>query len=259
MPNSVETATLEQLCADAWPAQLERPLGQWRMRAAGRYTGRANSTLAVGDPGITVARALGRIVDFAADTGIRPYAQVVVGSPVEAELAEAGWMINHAHPRGAESAVLVGALPTPPPDAVTDGVSVRRTPPAGWWSLAVDSAVPTPAQRHVIGSGPDVGFGCCHRDGQLVGVVRGCVVAGPRAAPVLHIACLTVAPDQRRRGVARALLAGLDRWAAQRGARPRVLQVAVHNRAAIELYSALNYGEHHRYRYWIPRPRERWR
>jgi N-acetylglutamate synthase len=250
-----DTAILEQLCADAWPAQLERSLGQWRMRASGGYTGRANSTLTVGDPGMPVAKAVGHIVNFATGTGIPPYAQVVVGSPVEAELADAGWAVNHAHPRGAESAVLVGDLPTRVPAA--DGVSVHATPPAGWWSLAVDAATPTPAQRHVIESGPEVGFGTCHRDGQLAGVVRGCVVTRPGAAPVLHIACLAVAPEYRRRGVAKALLAGLDRWGARRGARRRVLQVAMHNRAALDLYAALNYAEHHRYRYWVPQSPKR--
>jgi ribosomal protein S18 acetylase RimI-like enzyme len=250
----VDTAALERLCADAWPAVLERPLGEWRMRAAGGYTGRANSALAVGDPGMPVPRALGQVVRFAAGAGIRPCAQVMVGSPVQTELAAAGWVINHAHPRGAESAVLVGEMP----DAVeAEGVSVHGSAPAGWWRLAVGSDEPTPAQRHVLGTGPQVGFGSCVRGGQLVGVVRGCVVtqyllARWRSARVLHIAGLVVRPDQRRRGVARSLLAGLDRWAADRGATRRILQVATHNQAAMGLYAGLGYVEHHRYRYWIP-------
>ncbi|MGQ0842463.1 GNAT family N-acetyltransferase [Actinokineospora sp.] len=231
-----EVDTMEEVCADAWPPLVEHRLGQWRLRAAGGYTGRANSALAVGDPGLAVPSALAVLTEFAEAHGIRPYAQVVVGSAVEADLADAGWAVNLAHPKGAESAVLTSALTVP-----TDGAEVAGEPPDGWLELAV-GGTPSAAQRHVLTSGPRVGYAGAYRDGALVGVARGCMVA-----EWLHVSVVEVVPEARGRGVARSLLAGLDRWAATRR---RVLQVAVRNVAALALYRGLGYTESHRYRYW---------
>jgi hypothetical protein len=163
---------LEHECAEAWPALVDRPLGGWRMRAAGGFTGRANSTLTTGDPGVPVTSALARTVEFAAENGIRPCAHVVVGSPVEAEIAGAGWTVNLDHPGGAASFVLTGPLdPGDHPDA-----TVLATPSAGWWELAAGSATPSPAQRHVLSSLPGVGYGVVEQHGVVVGAVRGAVV-----------------------------------------------------------------------------------
>ncbi|HEX8582632.1 MAG TPA: hypothetical protein VF640_09890, partial [Acidimicrobiales bacterium] len=62
-------ARLENLCADAWPACVDRPLGAWRLRAAGGFTGRANAALALGDPGLPVSAALDAVRAFAAGHG----------------------------------------------------------------------------------------------------------------------------------------------------------------------------------------------
>ncbi|GAA2971520.1 GNAT family N-acetyltransferase [Actinokineospora diospyrosa] len=232
-------ATLESVCADAWPPLVTRRLGEWRLRAANGYTGRANSALACGDPGMPTASALGHVVSFAEEHGIRPYVQVVVGSRWERELAEQGWSVNLAHPKGAESAVLHSPLGTGPATA-----NVDTEPPEGWLELAVGGSA-TEAQRHVLTRGPKVGFAAVHRDDQIVGVARGCVVDD-----WLHIAVVEVRQDYRRQGIATELLAGLDRWAA--GARGRVLQVATDNESAWALYERQGYRESHRYKYWVP-------
>ncbi|MFD0595838.1 hypothetical protein ACFQZ4_28950 [Catellatospora coxensis] len=39
-------------------------LGAWRLRAAGGYTGRANSALPVGDPGLPLPEAIDAVVAF---------------------------------------------------------------------------------------------------------------------------------------------------------------------------------------------------
>jgi ribosomal protein S18 acetylase RimI-like enzyme len=41
-------------------------------------------------------------------------------------------------------------------------------------------------------------------------------------------------------------------WAVDLGATRAVLQVSVTNTAALALYRALGFTEHHRYRYWRP-------
>jgi GNAT superfamily N-acetyltransferase len=238
-----EISLLEHECAEAWPAQVDRPLGGWRMRAASGFTGRANSTLTTGDPGVAVTSALARTVDFAAENGILPSAHVVVGSRVEAEIAGAGWAVNRDHPGGAESLVLTGPLdPGDHPDA-----AVLDRPSGSWWELAAGSAVPSAAQRHVLSSLPGVGYGVIEEDGVVVGAVRGAVVGD-----LLHVSRLAVRPSHRRSGLATGLLRTLYAWAAGRGARRQVLQVAEHNNSAIRLYVGLGCVEHHRYRYWTP-------
>jgi N-acetylglutamate synthase len=234
---------LEQECAEAWPALVDEPLGSWRMRAAGGFTGRANSTLTIGDPGVDIASALCRTVDFAARHSIGPCAHVVVDSVAEADIASVKWAVNLDHPGGAESLVMTGPLSP----GTLDGAVVHDTPPPGWWELTTGSASPTTAQRHVLSSRPGVGYGVVVRDGAVVGAVRGAIVGD-----LLHVARLAVRPSHRRLGLAAGLLRALYSWAGERGARRQALQVAEHNTAAIRLYEGFGCVEHHRYRYWIP-------
>ncbi|WP_199441376.1 GNAT family N-acetyltransferase [Umezawaea beigongshangensis] len=240
-----EAEELEHRCADAWPALADEPLGEWRMRAAGGFTGRANSTLTTGDPGIPVERALRRAVDFAAANGIPPTAHVVVGSAAEGAVASAGWRVNLDHPGGAESVVLTGPVAAFP-DSASQQVRIEALPRPTWWKLTA-SADPTPAQRHVLASGPLVGFGVGAVDGEVVAAVRGAVVGD-----LLHVARLAVRPEHRRRGLATELVSALAAWGAEHGATTVALQVAVHNTAAVRLYDALGCAAHHRYRYWVP-------
>lgn len=235
---------LEHLCADAWPAQFDQPLGQWRMRAAGGFTGRANSALTTGDPGIPVPDALRSVTGFADLHGIRPTAHVVIGSSNEAAIEAEGWVVDHEHPGGAESGVLTGSL-RDFAGPKSDEVSITAVATPEWWDMSAPD--PSPAQRHVLTSGSDVGFGAVSRDGQVVGTVRGAVVGD-----LLHIARLAVRPSHRRGGLARDLLAGLASWGLERGATYCALQVADQNLPALRLYGSLGCGEHHRYRYWVP-------
>ena len=61
---------------------------------------------------------------------------------------------------------------------------------------------------------------------------------GPEDAEILTIG---VAPDARRRGLGRALIADLVKRARQRGARRLLLEVASDNEAAIALYSSTGF------------------
>lgn len=227
--------TLERVCADAWPPLVRVDVGGWRLRAAGGYTGRANSALPLGDPGVPMAVALKTVRAFSDEHGIRPYVQVISGSAVESDLRAHGWRVNTAHAKGAETHVLVGPTRPAPGD-------VQDTPPPGWLDAAV-GGTPTAAQAHVLTSGPRVGFATSWAGGEIAGVARGCVVGD-----FLHVAVLEVRPGYRRQGRAGALLAALDHWA---GVPNRVLQVATDNKAAVALYRGQGLTESHRYRYWV--------
>ncbi|MGI5502896.1 GNAT family N-acetyltransferase [Lentzea sp. CA-135723] len=222
----------------------EVPLGNWLMRAAAGFTGRANSTLTCGDPGMPVPDALKAVQRFARTHGIKPTAHVVNGSPAEAAVEAAGWRIDLDHPGGYESLVMTGPL-----EKFAQGVAESRDLP-GWWELTAGSEI-TAAQRHVLGSGGNVCFASLTDtdtdNGTVTAAVRGAVVED-----VLHVARLAVRPSHRRQGLARRLMGELAGWGLEQGATTCVLQVAEHNEPAIRLYEDLGCAEHHRYRYWIP-------
>jgi ribosomal protein S18 acetylase RimI-like enzyme len=243
-------ARLESLCAEAWPALVDRPLGAWRLRAANGFTGRANSCLAVGDPGMPIDDALAVVREFAAaHEGVPPRVQTPVGSPWSTAVQRAGWVLDGAHDAGPEVAVLVADLTLLTgadgrvPVCLTDRAS------STWWDFS-EGGGPTPAQRHVLDpgpGGPPTVFGLAGPE--ALGAVRGALVEDH-----LHLSRLRTAPAARRTGVGTALTAAVARWALARGAKWAVLQVALRNTSARTFYERLGCTEHHRYHYLTPAP-----
>jgi ribosomal protein S18 acetylase RimI-like enzyme len=241
---------LESLCADAWPAQHERALGGWRLRAAGGYTGRANSALAIGDPGLPLGDALAAVRAFAGEHSIGPRVQAPVGSPWDRAVSGAGWVLEADHAAGAEVSVMVAELAgLAALDAAAHPVELPERPGEPWWRLG-GAAAPTPAQRHVLdpGGDPRTAFALA-RDaaGDPAGRVRATVVADH-----LHLSYLDVLPAARRQGLATALIRAAAGWGRGQGAAWAVLQVALQNTTARSLYDRLGFVEHHRYRYLVP-------
>jgi ribosomal protein S18 acetylase RimI-like enzyme len=100
---------LEHVCSDAWPPVEQHHLGEWRLRWADGFTGRANSALAVGDPGIPLPQALTTVCAFAHSQGIPPAVQVVRGGTAPTS----GWWeltAGTTAPTTAQRHVLASAL-----------------------------------------------------------------------------------------------------------------------------------------------------
>ncbi len=224
---------------------MVEPLGEWSLRWAGGFTGRANSALAVGDAGRPAGDALRAVCDFAHDRGTAPMVQVVRDSPNEHAIAAAGWVPATGHGAGHEVAVLTARLTTAP---AAPGVTVHDEPAPGWWELTLRPGEDSPAARQVLAGGK-VGYGVATLDGAVAGAVRGALADG-----WLHVARLEVTPAFRRRGLASALMGAVQTWGAEHGADRAVLQVAERNSGALALYAGLGYAPHHRYRYWVPAP-----
>jgi ribosomal protein S18 acetylase RimI-like enzyme len=244
---------LENLCADAWPAQVDELLGAWRLRAASGYTGRANSALAVGNPDRPVPAALDAVRAFAERTGIGPRVQVPIGSPWDTAVAAEGWVLDAGHEAGAEVTVHVAGLagladlPAPGRTGRPSEVEVAARPSAAWWDHAAGGE-PGAAQRGVLDPGRDTAFlMVLGPDGTALGTLRAAVVEDH-----LHLSVLEVLPAARRRGLATGLVAAAAAWGRDQGARWAVLQVALHNTGALALYDRLGFVEHHRYRYLVP-------
>ena len=90
----------------------------------------------------------------------------------------------------------------------------------------------SPPQAHLV----------AELDGRLAGYLRlKPVTKLPESAHVLGVAGLAVAPGDRRRGVASALLAAAEQQARARGARKLSLRVLSSNAPAMRLYERLGF------------------
>jgi N-acetylglutamate synthase len=63
---------LERIAAAHWRGTEEEWLGQWLLRAAGGFTGRANSALPLGDPGLPLGEAVDYVTRWYTDRVLRP-------------------------------------------------------------------------------------------------------------------------------------------------------------------------------------------
>ncbi|MFR9801751.1 GNAT family N-acetyltransferase [Pseudonocardia sp. RS010] len=241
---------LENLCADAWPTLVDERLGGWRLRAAGGFTGRANSALAVGDPGLPVPAALDRVREFAGVHGLVPRLQTPMGSPWSEAARREGWVLDGGHQAGPEVAVLVADLTalaaaggSGPP---VEDVELTHGPTDDWW--AVTGAPASDAERHVLTRAARPGFVVARgAGGTPTGALRAAVVEDH-----LHLSRLATGPEVRRQGVGTALTAAAAVWGREQGARWAVLQVNLQNEGARSFWARLGCTEHHRYHYLGP-------
>ena len=209
-----------------WPDVETRPLGGWLLRAAPPYEGRlrrrANSVLAMGDPGLPLEEALTAIHAFYTDRDRPVLAQVEIGSAEEAALVAAGWATvpdkDNDFMIGAVARALRNARPLP-----DDGV-VCLTPTPG-------PASGTRPVRAEVTIG-DRARGRAALDDDWVG---------------LHT--VEVHPDHRRQGLATQVILELLDWGGSLGATTAWLHVETHNTAAIALYEGLGFRTHHTARY----------
>ncbi|MEE4425589.1 GNAT family N-acetyltransferase, cg3035/Rv0428c family, partial [Streptomyces bugieae] len=87
---------LAAVTARAWQPVESALLGEWRLRAAGGFTRRANSALPLGDPGVPLGEAFGRVEWWYEERGLPPYIQTSTGAEgtqeaLCAELERHGW------------------------------------------------------------------------------------------------------------------------------------------------------------------------
>jgi ribosomal protein S18 acetylase RimI-like enzyme len=240
-PGASEVVALELAADEAWPAPGTGRLGDWRLRWADGWTGRANSALPVGDPDRPLEAAIDAVVDWYAHRERRALVNtpLPLAAPVGAALDARGWT---ARPLTlVQSGPLAGLLDSEsgPP------VELARHPSDAWLAIAAARKRSLPAAAVSVLTGPrEVRFAEVHDGGELVAIGRGAVVDGGRR---LHLGLIEVVPAWRRRGLARRVTAALAGWGAALGATTAFLQVEERNTAAITLYGALGLTTHHSY------------
>ena len=100
-----EIQALERDAARHWQAPDTEPLGEWLLRAADGFTGRANSALPLGDPGRPLPEAVTAVAEWYRRRGLRPMIVLPQGAApdhLETHLNERGWV-----PRSGPAYVMV--------------------------------------------------------------------------------------------------------------------------------------------------------
>lgn len=255
-PTAREVAALERAATRAWPPAELAWLGDWRLRAAQGYTGRANSALPVGDPGVPLDAAFAQVVAFYRDRALTPQVDVPLplATGVQRELIKAGWR--------EECTVLVQTIALDDLIAVTPpgaSCTLSATPSPAAMGLVAGRRGPLPeAARHVLTAVPTLLFSEYAESGDLLAMARGSVTSGAVAetdpGPLwLGLFAIETVAAARRRGLAQQVIGALARWGRQEGALGAFLQVESQNAAAIRLYEKLGFTTHHRYvRYALP-------
>jgi len=246
MPVSI--AKLEAVAAAGWRAPDEASLGKWLLRAAEGFTGRGNSALAVGDPGLPLADALTRVCDWYAARGLPPLVAVPhpLGRPgdghVDRFLDRRGWGV-----RPGPAVVMTVATARVANSGTAADAELRPEPDQAWLDLyhGYRKQLP-PVARRLLLSAPFQAFASIRRDGTTVAIGRVAVAAGWGG-----LSAVAVHPGHRRAGLATAITVALAEAAADQGATRLYLQVEEGNTAAMALYARCGFTGHHRYHYRI--------
>jgi GNAT superfamily N-acetyltransferase len=252
--HAISMDDLERTMAEGWRPLERAELGDWVLRAAAGFTGRANSVLPLGDPGLPLSEAVDRCESWYDERGLRhlfsmfgPPGFAVEDDPLGRELLGRDYEpLNH-------TVVMTAATGAMPPETLhSSGTSVRleATLSDVWWDACAEkprvgaSDDTGSAARTVMTSSPAQLFASLERDGAVIGVAR---VAF--ASAWAGVSALQVAPDHRRTGVATQLMGALADASRARGIRSMYLQVTRDNSPARSLYERLGFSIHHDYLY----------
>jgi GNAT superfamily N-acetyltransferase len=243
---TISTAELEQIAATGWRALEVEPLGGWLLRAGGGFTGRANSALVAGDPGLPLAEATGAVEDWYDARHLPARFQLPDGAESDelaSLLADRGYELSGSvHVMTAELGPVVKR-------AVDSGVDVHLAdePDDAWLaSYRQGGGALPPAARAILVNHANVVFASVRDGDECVAIARA-TVDGRWAG----LFAVEVNARNRRNGLGKLVSIAALKWAVRRGARRAYLQVSADNVAAMSLYESLGFATHHDYRYAI--------
>jgi GNAT superfamily N-acetyltransferase len=285
-PSAAAVIELELASDEAWPAPVRDRLGDWLLRTADGWSGRANSALPIGDPDRPLDDAIDAVEHWYAERGQPALINVPLplAAPVGATLDERGWATRTLVL--VQTAPLTAVLDAAPARTDLPLVELADTPSAGWFGLAANrkakqargyGAAPLPATglpaaaQHVLTAVDQVRFAHVYAEPAADTGTRS---AGTRSAhdqpaenrPAegrelvavargtvtgqgrwLGLSLVEVIPAARRQGLAQHMVRALGEWAAEVGATGVFLQVEERNEAAVSLYRRLGFSTHHTY------------
>lgn len=246
--STISITELETAGAAGWRAPEEERLGEWLLRAAQGFTGRANSALAAGDPGRPLAAAVAAVRAWYDARGLPPMIAVPfpmagpADSPADRFLERDGWPLRQA------PAIVMTAEPGEIAGQAEAGPAVRiaAAPDEDWLAqYHYRGQALAPIARQLLLSAPWQAFASVREDGQTIAIGR-VAAAGGWAG----LTAIETDPAHRRRGLARRVTAALAAAAAGHGGVTGLyLQAEDANTAARTLYAGMGFAEHHRYHY----------
>ena len=269
---AISIPDLEQRAALGWRAPEEERLGDWLLRAADGFTGRANSALATGHPGLPLDQAARAVRDWYQARGLPAMIAISYPAgqpravPLDGFLAGLGWgvrpgtatvmtaqagQVAGAARTGRAGGVLAGRAggsPGPGPAEMPIHVEMAPEPSEEWLALYHYRGQPSlpPIARQVLTSAPWQAFASVRAGGQTIAIGRVAAAAGWAG-----LTAIEVAPGHRRRGLATVVTAALAAQAAAHGAGHVYLQVEDDNEPARILYRRIGFTAHHDYHYRI--------
>jgi N-acetylglutamate synthase len=250
---------LERVAAGHWRGTEEEWLGGWLLRAADGFTGRANSALPLGDPGLPLDSALDAVVNWYRDRALPP--MIVVPVPLDADspgreldqsLSERSWTT-----RQGPAFVMVADLSddsNPIRDHATGELprdatfQVDAEPDQAWLAMYHHRGQDRqpPVMRDVLTSAPVQAFTSIRAGDDVLAIARLSIADGWAG-----ITAVEVQPTRRRDGLGTALTGAVCAEAAKRGIRRVFLQVETSNTAALSLYERCGFRYSHRYHYRV--------
>jgi ribosomal protein S18 acetylase RimI-like enzyme len=253
---ALSMADLQRVMVDGWPPLERASLGGWMLRAAGGFTGRANSVLPLGDPGRPLPDAVRAAEAWYTQRGLRPMFSLfgpegftVSDDVLGSLLASRGYIdVSRSVVMTAAVASLVSAgRPRREDGEGTAAVTVRQgnTPWPQWWAASDERRQGSPELTQAIMAGsPDQVLLGAEVDGETVATARVAFAHAWAGVFGLH-----VLPASRRLGLATALMGAAATQAQARGNASMYLQVERANAAAVALYRRLGCATHHEYVY----------
>jgi GNAT superfamily N-acetyltransferase len=247
--SDIDIASLEVIAADGWQPLEREALGDWVLRATNGYTGRANSVLPIGDPGVSIDDALDAVHTWYAARTLPALFQMPLPlrDDLNAELTSRGWdQYNPTQVMVCDLDHLRMSTSNSEPPATDVSVSTASTPDAAWVEAFRYRGVPLQ---------PDVAPILTRNDHPVFITIRGkdrttrAIGRGAITDRWLGITAVEVAPPFRRQGLGRLVIAALAEYATAHRVRHVYLQVAQGNEPAISLYEQLGFGRHHDYVY----------
>ncbi len=237
---------LEQIAWTGWPGLEQERLGDWVLRAAGGFTGRANSALPIGNSGVSDDDAIEHVAAFYQARGLRPRFQVPtpLAATLDAQLEQLGWTLSN--PVAVMVADVERVLTSTPTASHLPPVQVESVPDAAWLEAYHYRGDALPEQAlAVLTAGVGAAFASVRDShGQVLAIARVAVSRGWAG-----VTAVEVAEPARRRGLGAHVMRELVGWAGRRGARHAYLQVAEENQPALNLYGRMGFVPHHGYHY----------
>lgn len=258
---------LERLMVDAWPPVERANLGRWVLRAAGGFTGRANSVLPVGDSSLPLDEAIAFCERWYAARDLPTMFQIpgepgfeVADVPVGAALLERGYAAapvpvgplgQRPAGSGLERVLVMTAASAKVPSLTTESVPVTADAQLSpeWLMTYGEQRSVVPGVTESVLSGSEGLLFLSVRDEssrRMVGVCRLAIHVGWAG-----IFSSWVHPEHRRRGIATAMASAAAMVARENAMPAMYLQVSEANTAGVAFWGGLGFETHHEYTYLV--------